>query len=226
MKRPNSFEDIKKEILYILEDDIQNFIFLTGAAGTGKSTMLEHIRNQLDLKKMVVAPTGVAALNIGGSTINSAFRIGFETIPVITKSKDPRFGKLLRNLELLIIDEISMVRAPMLDAISQSLQVHRNNSEPFGGIKILACGDLFQLPPVVQSHEENTIYSKYDSVYFFDALSFKDIKNPVFFELTKSFRQEEDDTFYELLNNIRLGIDLDVTVNRINKHCYLSLIHI
>ena len=64
--------------------------------------MLEHIRNQLDLKKMVVAPTGVAALNIGGSTINSAFRIGFETIPVITKSKDPRFGKLLRNLELLI----------------------------------------------------------------------------------------------------------------------------
>ena len=89
MKRPNSFEDIKREILNILEDDIQNFIFLTGAAGTGKSTMLEHIRNQLDLKKMVVAPTGVAALNIGGSTINSAFRIGFETIPVITKSKDP-----------------------------------------------------------------------------------------------------------------------------------------
>ena len=220
MKRPNSFEDIKREILNILEDDIQNFIFLTGAAGTGKSTMLEHIRNQLDLKKMVVAPTGVAALNIGGSTINSAFRIGFETIPVITKSKDPRFGKLLRNLELLIIDEISMVRAPMLDAISQSLQVHRNNSEPFGGVKILACGDLFQLPPVVQSYEENTIYSKYDSVYFFDALSFKDIKNPVFFELTKSFRQEEDDIFYELLNNIRLGIDLDVTVNRINKHCY------
>ena len=220
MKRPNSFENIKREILNILEDDIQNFIFLTGAAGTGKSTMLEHIRNQLDLKKMVVAPTGVAALNIGGSTINSAFRIGFETIPVITKSKDPRFGKLLRNLELLIIDEISMVRAPMLDAISQSLQVHRNNSEPFGGVKILACGDLFQLPPVVQSHEENTIYSKYDSVYFFDALSFKDIKNPVFFELTKSFRQEEDDIFYELLNNIRLGIDLDVTVNRINKHCH------
>ena len=220
MKRPNSFEDIKREILSILEDDIQNFIFLTGAAGTGKSTMLEHIRNQLDLKKMVVAPTGVAALNIGGSTINSAFRIGFETIPVITKSKDPRFGKLLRNLELLIIDEISMVRAPMLDAISQSLQVHRNNSEPFGGVKILACGDLFQLPPVVKSHEENTIYSKYDSVYFFDALSFKDIKNPVFFELTKSFRQEEDDIFYELLNNIRLGINLDVTVNRINQHCY------
>ena len=169
---------------------------------------------------MVVAPTGVAALNIGGNTINSAFRIGFDIIPEITKSKDPRFGKLLKNLELLIIDEISMVRAPMLDAISQSLQIHRNNTEPFGGVDVLACGDLFQLPPVVQSHEENTIYSKYDSVYFFDALSFKDIKDPIFFELTKSFRQEEDDVFYELLNNVRLGINLEDTVNRINQHCY------
>ena len=220
MPRKDTFNDIKGQIIEILEEDTQSFIFLTGAAGTGKSTMLEHVRNQLDQKKMVVAPTGVAALNIGGNTINSAFRIGFDIIPEITKSKDPRFGKLLKNLELLIIDEISMVRAPMLDAISQSLQIHRNNTEPFGGVDVLACGDLFQLPPVVQSHEENTIYSKYDSVYFFDALSFKDIKDPIFFELTKSFRQEEDDVFYELLNNVRLGINLEDTVNRINQHCY------
>ena len=216
----NSFDSIKISIIDLLEKESQEFIFLTGAAGTGKSTMLEHIRNQLDLKKMIVAPTGVAALNIGGNTINSAFRIGFDIIPEITKSKDPRFGKLLKNLELLIIDEISMVRAPMLDAVSQSLQIHRNSAKPFGGVSILACGDLFQLPPVVQSHEENTIYSKYDSVYFFDALSFKEIENPIFFELTKSFRQEEDDIFYELLNNVRLGINLEDTVNRINKHCH------
>ncbi len=214
------FDEIKNLIVRELEDDHQSFIFLTGAAGTGKSTMLEHIRNQLDLKKMIVAPTGVAALNIGGNTINSAFRIGFDIIPEITKSKDPRFGKLLKNLELLIIDEISMVRAPMLDAISQSLQIHRNSTEPFGGVNILACGDLFQLPPVVQSHEENTIYSKYDSVYFFDALSFKEIEKPIFLELTKSFRQEEDDIFYELLNNVRLGVDLEETIKRINKHCH------
>ena len=219
-KEQNSFNSIKTSIIDLLEKDSQEFIFLTGAAGTGKSTMLEHIRNQLDLKKMIVAPTGVAALNIGGNTINSAFRIGFDTIPEITKSKDPRFGKLLKNLELLIIDEISMVRAPMLDAISQSLQIHRNSSDPFGGVNVLACGDLFQLPPVVKGHEENTIYSKYDSVYFFDALSFKEIDNPIFFELTKSFRQEEDDIFYELLNNVRLGINLEETINRINKHCH------
>ena len=215
-----SFEEIEDEIINLLDDEEQQFIFLTGAAGTGKSTLLEHVKNQLDKKKMVVAPTGIAALNIGGTTINSAFRIGFDTIPEITKSKDPRFGKLLKNLELLIIDEISMVRAPMLDAISNSLQIHRNNMEPFGGVSVLACGDLFQLPPVVKQHEENTIYQKYDSVYFFDAHSFKEIEDPTFFELTKSFRQEEDDEFYELLNNVRLGKDLESTIDKINARCY------
>ena len=92
-----SFEKVHDEIIDLLSEDAdQQFIFLTGAAGTGKTTLLERVKNQLPLKKMVVAPTGIAALNIGGTTINSAFRIGFDTIPVITKSKDPRFGKLLR----------------------------------------------------------------------------------------------------------------------------------
>ena len=154
-----SFDKVQDEIIDLLSDDSeQQFIFLTGAAGTGKTTLLERVKNQLSLKKMVVAPTGIAALNIGGTTINSAFRIGFETIPLITKSKDPRFGKLLRKLELLIIDEVSMVRAPMLDAISQSLQIHRNSEEPFGGIHVLACGDLFQLPPIIKVSEESIIY--------------------------------------------------------------------
>jgi energy-coupling factor transporter ATP-binding protein EcfA2 len=215
-----SFEEIEDEIISLLDNEEQQFIFLTGAAGTGKSTLLEHVKNQLSKKKIVVAPTGIAALNIGGTTINSAFRIGFDTIPEITKSKDPRFGKLLKNLELLIIDEISMVRAPMLDAISKSLQIHRNNMEPFGGISVLACGDLFQLPPVVKQHEENIIYEKYDSVYFFDAHSFKEIEDPIFYELTKSFRQEEDDEFYELLNNVRLGKELESTIDKINSRCY------
>jgi hypothetical protein len=169
---------------------------------------------------MVVAPTGIAALNIGGTTINSAFRIGFDTIPVITKSKDPRFAKLLRNLELLIIDEVSMVRAPMLDAISQSLQIHRNSEEPFGGVHVLACGDLFQLPPIIKESEERIIYEKYNSVYFFDAHSFKDMAKINYFELTESFRQEEDQRFCELLNNIRIGQDLESTINQINSNCF------
>jgi len=222
----NTFTEVEDSILELLDSDEQSFIFLTGAAGTGKSTLLGHVRNQLDLKKMVVAPTGIAALNIGGTTINSAFRIGFDTIPEVTKSKDPRFGKLLKNLELLIIDEISMVRAPMLDAISKSLQIHRKSTEPFGGVSVLACGDLFQLPPVVRQHEEREIYEQYDSVYFFDAHSFKEIEDPTYFELTKSFRQEEDDVFYELLNNIRLGKDLEHTIDRINSHCYDSTLEV
>lgn len=216
-----SFDKVQDEIIDLLsENEDQQFIFLTGAAGTGKTTLLERVKNQLSLKKMVVAPTGIAALNIGGTTINSAFRIGFDTIPAITKSKDPRFNKLLKNLELLIIDEVSMVRAPMLDAISQSLQIHRNSQEPFGGVHVLACGDLFQLPPIIKESEERVIYEKYDSIYFFDAHSFKDMHKVNFFELTESFRQEEDQKFCDLLNNIRVGRDLENTINQINSNCF------
>ena len=226
MNRPNSenpgsaFDDTLEDILELLEEDTQHFIYLTGAAGTGKTTLIERVKDKSLLKKMVVAPTGVAALNIGGSTINSAFRIGFDTFPVIQESKDPRFKKLLKNLELLIIDEISMVRAPMLDAISETLQIHRNSSKPFGGIHVLACGDLFQLPPVVKENEESAIFERYGSVYFFSADNFQAIEKPIFFELVTSFRQQDDKEFYNLLNNIRLGKNLESSINMINKTCH------
>ena len=226
MNRPNSenpgsaFDDTLEDILELLEEDTQHFIYLTGAAGTGKTTLIERVKDESLLKKMVVAPTGVAALNIGGSTINSAFRIGFDTFPVIQESKDPRFKKLLKNLELLIIDEISMVRAPMLDAISETLQIHRNSSKPFGGIHVLACGDLFQLPPVVKENEESAIFERYGSVYFFSADNFKAIEKPIFFELVTSFRQQDDKEFYNLLNNVRLGKNLESSINMINKTCH------
>ena len=226
MNRPNSenpvsaFDDTLKDIMQLLEEDTQHFIYLTGAAGTGKTTLIERVKNESLLKKMVVAPTGVAALNIGGSTINSAFRIGFDTFPVIQESKDPRFKKLLKNLELLIIDEISMVRAPMLDAISETLQIHRNSSKPFGGIHVLACGDLFQLPPVVKENEESAIFERYGSVYFFSADNFQAIEKPIFFELVTSFRQQDDKEFYNLLNNVRLGKNLESSINMINKTCH------
>ena len=226
MSRSNSenpasaFDDTLEDILELLEEDAQHFIYLTGAAGTGKTTLIERVKDECLLKKMVVAPTGVAALNIGGSTINSAFRIGFDTFPVIQESKDPRFKKLLKNLELLIIDEISMVRAPMLDAISETLQIHRNSSKPFGGIHVLACGDLFQLPPVVKENEETAIFERYESVYFFSADNFQAIDNPSFFELVSSFRQQDDKAFYDLLNNVRLGQNLEESIKAINQTCH------
>ena len=216
----SAFDDTLEDILDLLEEDSQHFIYLTGAAGTGKTTLIERVKDECLLKKMVVAPTGVAALNIGGSTINSAFRIGFDTFPFIQESKDPRFKKLLKNLELLIIDEISMVRAPMLDAISETLQIHRNSSKPFGGIHVLACGDLFQLPPVVKESEESAIFERYGSVYFFSADNFQAIEKPLFFELVSSFRQQDDKDFYNLLNNVRLGKNLESSISMINKTCH------
>ena len=216
----SAFDNTLEDILELLEEDAQHFIYLTGAAGTGKTTLIERVKDECLLKKMVVAPTGVAALNIGGSTINSAFRIGFDTFPVIQESKDPRFKKLLKNLELLIIDEISMVRAPMLDAISETLQIHRNSSKPFGGIHVLACGDLFQLPPVVKENEETAIFERYESVYFFSADNFQAIDNPSFFELVSSFRQQDDKEFYDLLNNVRLGQNLEESIKAINQTCH------
>ena len=216
-----SFDIYFDEINELFEsDEGQQFVYLTGAAGTGKTTLVKKLIDENSLKKIVVAPTGIAALNIGGATINSAFRIGFDTFPVIKESNDPRFKKLLKNLELLIIDEISMVRAPMLDAISETLKLHRDSSEPFGGVHVLACGDLFQLPPVVKDQEEETIYEKYESIYFFSANSFKEIVSPSFYELTYSFRQSDDNNFYDLLNNIRLGNDLENTINKINASCF------
>ena len=216
----SAFNNTLEDILELLEEDTQHFIYLTGAAGTGKTTLIERVKDECLLKKMVVAPTGVAALNIGGSTINSAFRIGFDTFPVIQESKDPRFKKLLKNLELLIIDEISMVRAPMLDAISETLQIHRNSSKPFGGIHVLACGDLFQLPPVVKENEETAIFERYESVYFFSADNFQAIESPSFFELVSSFRQQDDKEFYDLLNNVRLGQNLEESIKTINQTCH------
>ncbi|MDC0367954.1 AAA family ATPase [Gammaproteobacteria bacterium] len=216
-----SFDIYFDEINELFEsDEGQQFVYLTGAAGTGKTTLVKKLIDENSLKKIVVAPTGIAALNIGGATINSAFRIGFDTFPVIKESNDSRFKKLLKNLELLIIDEISMVRAPMLDAISETLKLHRDSSEPFGGVHVLACGDLFQLPPVVKDQEEEAIYEKYESIYFFSANSFKEIVSPSFYELTYSFRQSDDNNFYDLLNNIRLGNDLENTINKINASCF------
>ena len=216
-----SFDIYFDEINELFEsDEGQQFVYLTGAAGTGKTTLVKKLIDENSLKKIVVAPTGIAALNIGGATINSAFRIGFDTFPEIKESNDPRFKKLLKNLELLIIDEISMVRAPMLDAISETLKLHRDSSEPFGGVHVLACGDLFQLPPVVKDQEEEAIYEKYESIYFFSANSFKEIVSPSFYELTYSFRQSDDNNFYDLLNNIRLGNDLENTINKINASCF------
>ena len=205
------FSNVLKSI-----DDGKSFIFITGMAGSGKSTLIDLIKNRLKLSHLLVAPTGIAALNIGGSTIHSIFRVPFGPCPE-TKKIDGMGGIILRNLELLIIDEISMVRADVLDAISNSLQIHKKNKKPFGGIQVAVFGDLFQLPPVLNDDDKQILFSKYTSEYFFSAKCLENIE-PTVVTLSKVFRQK-DSTFQSLLSSIRMGTDVENAIKYINEKC-------
>ena len=200
----------------------QKNIFLTGKAGTGKTTFLKHIIGHTHKKSVIVAPTGIAAINAGGVTIHSLFQLPFGAyVPVNQtngaqhvnlKINDPvstirnlqmheSKRKLLRELELLIIDEVSMLRADLLDAIDMVLRHIRRKNNPFGGVQVLFIGDLLQLPPVIKNEEWEFLKAFYKSIYFFDAHVLQREK-PIYIELDKIYRQA-DDTFISLLNNLR-----------------------
>ncbi|MCX5996957.1 MAG: AAA family ATPase [Chloroflexi bacterium] len=176
-------------------------IFITGRAGTGKSTLLEYFRGITNKKVVVLAPTGVAALNIKGQTIHSFF--GFR--PDITPLKVKRIekdGSLFKKLDILVIDEISMVRADLLDCVDHFLRLNGPAShKPFGGIQMVFVGDLYQLPPVVTSREKAVFSELYQTPYFFSSHAFRNF-DMEFLELEKVYRQH-DQRFIELLNAIR-----------------------
>jgi len=197
-------------------------VFLTGKAGTGKTTFLKFIRENSFKKMAVVAPTGVAAINAGGTTLHSFFQLPFGPfIPTPQYGWNPdgpgfsdpnslfkniRFNaskrELLQELELLVIDEISMVRADMLDAVDAVLRHFRQQPlVPFGGLQVLYIGDLFQLPPVVSKEEWSLLQQHYASPFFFDAHVVRQ-SPPVYLELGKIYRQN-DSGFIHILNNIR-----------------------
>lgn len=200
-----------------------NHVFLTGKAGTGKTTFLQKFYNTTSKNAVITAPTGVAAINAGGVTLHSMFNLPFQAyIPSLMSvgaslalnsaeiRRHFRFNKnklkVLRNLEVLIIDEISMVRADMLDAISEALKYARRNEQPFGGVQVLMIGDLFQLPPVIKQEEWPILSQFYTSPYFFDAKIMEQIKM-VNVELKNIYRQT-DGNFISILNDIRNN-DLD-----------------
>jgi uncharacterized protein YpbB len=197
-------------------------LFLTGKAGTGKTTFLKYIRENCFKKLAVIAPTGVAAINAGGVTIHSFFQLPFGMyIPTHPDmwggvdsniyNKNQLLGKLrlnaskrelLRELDLLIIDEVSMVRADLLDAVDTVLRsVRRRLHEPFGGVQMLYIGDLFQLPPIVKDVERDLFHSIYNSPFFFDSKAIRELP-PVYLELKKIYRQR-DAGFIQILNNVR-----------------------
>lgn len=210
-------------------------VFLTGRAGTGKTTFLHQIRNSSVKRSVVVAPTGVAAINAGGVTIHSFFQMPFgPIIPNMGESQegpgDARYKKfskekinIIRSLDLLIIDEISMVRADLLDGIDGVLRKYRNRDKPFGGLQLLLIGDLQQLAPVVKDDEKNLLSPYYDTFFFFGSKALR-ATNYISIELSKVYRQT-DENFIRLLNKVRDN-ELDTrTLDAINQQYDPEIFH-
>lgn len=235
------FQDALKLIQYTRQS-----VFLTGKAGTGKSTFLKYVCEVTKKKHIVLAPTGIAAINAGGSTLHSFFKLPF--YPLLPD--DPNFSlqgeklqkflkytaahkKLIKNVELIIIDEISMVRADIIDFIDKVLRVYSQNMrEPFGGKQILLVGDVYQLEPVIKSDEREILNRFYPTPYFFSAKVFNEMEL-VCIELTKVYRQT-DKVFVNVLDHIRTNTtgaaDLQLLNTRFNtcieeaeKEMYITL---
>lgn len=209
-------------IFDLLENSDQN-LFITGQAGTGKSTLLKHFRDNSTKKIVILAPTGVAALNVSGQTIHSFFLFppGITPSGVKYEKKSRKLSKILKKLDLIIIDEISMVRADLLDCIDESLRYYKLNNKPFGGIRMVFFGDLYQLPPVVVGAEEQNLFkTEYQSPYFFSARVMERVKLKTI-ELTEIFRQN-DPKFIDLLNKIRNSSLAHNDLDYLNSRCQME----
>lgn len=204
-----SLDEEQKFALNAIENTNYN-LFITGKAGTGKSFLLNYFRKTTFKKHIVLAPTGISALNIDGSTLHSVFgyynlvNLNLENITLDKLRLKSEKILLLKHVSTIVIDEISMVRADTFDKIDKILKVINENNLPFGGKQIIIFGDLFQLPPIVKREENKFLIDKYGGIYFFNSISYKnsDFK---FIELTINHRQENDFEFFALLNRIREG---------------------
>lgn len=198
--------DLSEENLNILnqlESTNDNF-FITGKAGTGKTTLIKYFREQTEKKIVVLAPTGVSAINIGGQTIHSFFKFGINVTPVSIKKATKAQADLYRKIDTIIIDEISMVRADLLDCVDLALRINgKDKNKPFGGVQLIVVGDLFQLPPVVTNYEADMFTSYYKSPYFFDSKVFSQANFQIL-ELNKIYRQD-DKKFIDILEGVRTG---------------------
>ena len=196
------------ELAYQFISQTDRHLFLTGKAGTGKTTFLHRVRESIAKRKVVVAPTGVAAINAKGVTIHSLFQLPFGVLSPDRLKGELRKHRLsnkkadvLRRLDLLVIDEISMVRVDVLDALGAVLRKYRQNDRPFGGVQLLMIGDLHQLPPVVRDGDWNQLRDHYATPFFFDSHELKRAGARTV-QLTHIYRQSDSD-FIELLNKVR-----------------------
>src|SRR5690625_2322529 len=183
-------------------------LFLTGRAGTGKSTLIRYFLDHTQRNVVVAAPTGIAALNVNGYTIHRLFSFRSETtLDDVASSRyfPGRFANSLRNLHTLIIDEASMVRADLFDMIELALRrFGPNPGQLFGGVQLVLVGDLFQLPPVVTDGEQEMFSTHYDTPYFFSARAFTQEAFPTV-HLSRVFRQQGDTQLVDILNAVRIS---------------------
>lgn len=216
-------DPVIKDLFNSLEQSNTSF-FITGKAGTGKSTFLHYFAQHSKKTVLMTAFTGIAAINVGGVTLHSFFKFplkpllpGDDEIPIFKRNAPNR--KIIEKTDTIVIDEVSMLRADLMQAIDYSLRHNGGNPHlPFGGKQVLLVGDLFQLPPVVDQKDEveRFIFKEiYKSEYFFDAPAFEEL-NPVFFEFQKIHRQKDDHHFIKLLNEIRVYESSEETLRQIN----------
>ncbi len=216
------FSPQAQKALQIMEETDNN-MFLTGKAGTGKSTLLDHFRKNTEKEVAILAPTGVAAINVDGETIHSFFGLkpGFELEEAQNKGPSPWKKEMMEKLKTVVIDEISMVRADLLDAVDVFLRKARECGEPFGGVQMIFIGDLYQLPPVVTSADRERFREMYPGPFFFDSEVMRDgVFELDFIELEKIYRQN-DNEFIRVLNAVRnnsiVPADMDVFNQRVNE---------
>ncbi len=213
LERTLEFEEALRKIR-----DGKAFVFIMGKAGTGKSTLLKYFVDQCKKRIPVLAPTGVAALNVGGETIHRFFKIppSVDLATARIEAENRKKSDIYRKIDSIIIDEISMVRADLFDAMDLFLQIIRQNKKPFGGVRIIGIGDLHQLPPVVTSYDKGHFDQKYKTPYFFSSLAYQNLRtlNQIdYVELSKIYRQK-DEYFIELLDAIR---DRNITSEQLAK---------
>jgi len=233
MEQPTDITDLTKRFI----NQTNRSIFLTGKAGTGKTTLLKEIIRTTHKKAVIVAPTGIAALNAGGVTIHSFFQLPFsgfipefnvpptvsEQLKLETKDtlvKHFKFtGKrkaIIQSVELLIIDEVSMLRADLLDAMDWTLRAVRKENLPFGGVQVLYIGDLLQLPPVIRNEEWSVLRNYYNGIFFFNALVVQE-DPPLYIELKKVYRQSDAD-FIQILNHLRNNLITKEDIEILNQY--------